>query len=187
MGMDITIGLIFILQMYYTFRIFKECDLTSFASLNLKFIMSKIFNGFRQAIFFMLLFVLLVIYANLPEYVGTYSNQAGEPAGLVSRNTFFYLALLMIVVVNGVLLTLINLDKKNPDQTPEFKEAKHIWLHGITSLINLFFIVSIIFYNAFNSLEHLNIAYYGYSVYMISGISVLWIFGLFFVIQKRGK
>lgn len=149
--------------------------------------MSKVFNAFRQATFFMLLFVLLIIYANLPEYIGTYSNQLGEPVGLVSRNTFFYLTLLLIIVVNGVLLTLINLDKKKPNQTPEFKEAKQIWLQGITSIVNLFFIVSIIFYNAFNSLEHLNIAYYGYSVYMISGISVLWIFGLFFVIQKRGK
>jgi uncharacterized membrane protein len=127
------------------------------------------------------------VYASFPEKVGVYSNEVGEPAGLISRNTFFYISLLFIIFTNGVFVALVNLVKKWKRNTPRYKEAILIWLHGMISFLNIFFIVSLVFYNAFNSLEDVTIDNFGYSIYLFGSLSLLWIIGFIFVIRLRGK
>jgi len=108
--------------------------------------MSRVFSAIRFVTILILLVVLLFTYASFPEKVGLYSNQDGDPAGLISRNTFFYITLLLIVLINGVFIALINLVKKGKRNALRYKEAKVVWLHGMISLINAFFIVSLVFY-----------------------------------------
>lgn len=152
----------------------------------LRDLMSRLFSALRIISVLFLLGVLLYVYANISEMVTLQTNEAGMSDGIISKSSFFYLALLIIVVINGGFHTLINLFKKSGNQTPMYTEALLIWLNGLTILLNAFFITSLIFINAYNSLGVSNIGNFGVVLFTVMVLTTLWISGIVFVLRYRG-
>ena len=47
----------------------------------------------------------MYIYASMPEKIALFSDAKGNPQNFISRNSFFYLSLAIIVIVNGLFIT----------------------------------------------------------------------------------
>jgi len=148
---------------------------------------SRIFSAVRFLSILPLFIVLLFVYANISESVGLSIDEAGNPVNFISKNAFFYLSLTILVTINASIHMLVNLYRKTSSDTPKYREALLIWLNGLMILLNLFFITSLVFINAYNSLEILNLDYYGMVVFIILIVTTLWIAGVVPVLSLRGK
>ncbi len=149
--------------------------------------MSKLFSTLRIISILFLLGVLLFVYANISERVVLQTDEAGMPDGFISKSTFFYLTLLIVVFINGGFHSLINLFKKTGIQNPMYGEALLIWLNGLTILLNAFLITSIIFINAYNSLGVTDLTNFGMVLFTVMVLTTLWISGIVFVLRYRGR
>jgi len=147
----------------------------------------RLFNTLRAFSVFLLLVVFLFIYANLPEQVGISSDEYGRPEELLARDTFFYSGLLFFTLMNGIFLMLIRLYKRTSIPDEAFKQAMLIWLNGLVSILNLFFMVALVFINAFNSLEKIEIGNFGITIIGAGGLLVAWLLGYSVVWFQRGK
>ncbi len=149
--------------------------------------MSKLFGALRIISVLFLLGVLLFVYANISELVVLQTYEAGISDGIISKSSFFYVALLITVVINGGFHALINLFKKTSFQSPMYTEAMLVWLNGLTILLNAFLITSLIFINAYNSLGITNLSNFGMVVFTVMLLTSLWVSGIVFVLRYRGK
>lgn len=149
--------------------------------------MSKLFGALRIISVLFLLGVLLFVYANISELVVLQTYEAGISDGIISKSSFFYVALLITVVINGGFHALINLFKKSSFQSPMYTEAMLVWLNGLTILLNAFLITSLIFINAYNSLGVTNLSNFGMVVFTVMLLTSLWVSGIVFVLRYRGK
>ena len=148
--------------------------------------MSKLFGALRIISVLFLLGVLLFVYANISELVVLQTYEAGISDGIISKSSFFYVALLITVVINGGFHALINLFKKTSFQSPMYTEAMLVWLNGLTILLNAFLITSLIFINAYNSLGVTNLSNFGMVVFTVMLLTSLWVSGIVFVLRYRG-
>lgn len=87
--------------------------------------------------------VLLYGYASLQEEVGVYEN--GTEIMRISRDTFFYIALGLLAVINVLVYLVASVSKQNT----EFRT----WFYGLIITFNLFFIIGIAFVSLYNSGE----------------------------------
>ncbi len=109
--------------------------------------------------------VLLYAYASLPEVI---QLREGGEAGAVSRNTFFYAALGLLAVLN-MMVFLVNQFMARND---EFFQA---WFYGLVVFFNLFTVVSLQFFNLYNSAEKFNYDNIGYIIYGSVVLMLAWV------------
>ena len=150
--------------------------------------MPRIAVAFRNLSLLILLIILIYIYASMPEQIAMFTNADGDPGYYVSRNSFFYLSLLMIVVVNGVFLAYSYFAKSaKTEGTEKFLESLRVWANGLLTLVNIFFITAMIFLSAFNSLEKLDLYNFGLIIYVVLGMIFLWTLGIVKVLLQKNK
>jgi hypothetical protein len=107
--------------------------------------------------------VLLYAYASLPEVIQW--REVGEG---VSRNAFFYAALGLLAVFN-MMVFLVNRFMASGD---EFFQA---WFYGLVVFFNLFTVVSLQFFNLYNSAEKFNYESIGYIIYGSVVLMLAWV------------
>jgi hypothetical protein len=98
---------------------------------------------------------LLYIYAGLPENVVIREERLGSTA--IERETFFYLALLSLTVVNVTVYLVSKAIPKDLDT--------RAWFHGLVITLNIFFVVAFSFVGLVNSAEHYDFARIGFVIY----------------------
>lgn len=150
--------------------------------------MPRIIIAFRNFSLLFLFLVLIYVYAGMPEKIALFSDSVGNPSNYVSRNTFFYLSLAIIAIVNGIFLAYNEFVKVlNKTDNQKFIESMKVWTNGLLTLLNLFFITAIIFLNAFNSLARLDYFNFGLMIYVILGLTFLWTLGIIKVLMQKKK
>lgn len=125
---------------------------------------------------------LLYVYAFLPDYVGIYFDQGGEAEMTVSKTDFFYSALGLFILTNGLILLFrrmkrgqLNLSKTEfSDMTGT--EVFYHWLNGLSFVINVIYTFSIMFIGMFHSSEHFDITDYVALIYIGPVLLVGWVF-----------
>lgn len=110
--------------------------------------------------------VLLYAYASLPEVIQL--REGGGEAGVVSRNTFFYSALGLLAVLN-MMVFLVNRFMAVGD---DFFQA---WFYGLVVFFNLFTVVSLQFFNVYNSAEKFNYDSIGFIIYGSMVLMLAWV------------
>jgi len=130
----------------------------------------------------------MYIYASMPEKIALFSDAEGNPISFVSRNSFFYMSLLVIVIVNGLFITYNYFAKtvKN-ESTSQYMDSLRVWSNGLLALVNIFFITALIFLSAFNSLERLDLYNFGLIIYVVLGLIFLWTLGIIRVLLKKNR
>lgn len=112
-----------------------------------------------------LLTTLMLVYASLGEIVVIQEN--GLDRVTLSRESFFYIALILSAVVNTTVYLIKLFYLKNED----FRA----WHYGLVITINLFFVVSLSLINAFNSGERFDFSRIAFVVYGSVGLVVAWL------------
>jgi hypothetical protein len=119
------------------------------------------------------LVVFLYVYASLPEEVMI--REEGSRI-VVSREVLFYMFLLTVVVVNGLVLVVARLFAHQEDFLS--------WFYGQIICLNIFFVVVSNFLNLMNSGEHFKYERIGYVIYgslfLVAGWAISWPVYLFF-------
>jgi hypothetical protein len=138
----------------------------------------KLFKGVWFLSMLAVLGNMLYVYASLPEEV----RLGGENMEIyaLDRETFFYLAVTFITIVN--LLVYLFSKKLIPNE--DFRT----WLHGLVITMNIFFIVGMSFISLFNSAERFDFERIRFIIYGSVGLVVLWAIGwpLYLIGKKLG-
>ena len=117
-----------------------------------------------------------------------FSDSLGNPINFVSKNSFFYISLSVIVIVNGLFITYNYHAKIARDEsTSRYMDSLRVWSNGLLALVNIFFITALIFLNAFNSLERLDLYNFGLVIYVALGLIFLWTLGIIKVLLRKNK
>lgn len=98
---------------------------------------------------------LLIIYASLPERV--FLVQDGLEYISVNREAFFYIALVLITLVNSLVYVIRSLFFE--------EEGFRAWFHLLIVSLNVFFIVTLFFLSAYNTTERFDFQRVGFMVY----------------------
>lgn len=122
---------------------------------------------FKAVWFFSLLATLAVfmyIYASLPENV----ELSADGNLVISREGFFYAALVLITLFNTLVFIINRLFRKGVEHFVS-------WFYGLTICLNFFFIIVLGFLNLYNGDERFDFARLGFLIYGSIGLIVLWI------------
>lgn len=103
----------------------------------------KIFRAVWFLSLLLLTAALLYGYALLPERVVVTSDATGDTA--VARDTFFYVILSFITVINALVFLIAKVAEKN--------EGFRSWFYGLIVTFNIFFAIGINFIALYNSGE----------------------------------
>ena len=143
----------------------------------------KFSNTARIISIIVLFIVFLFSYANLPDKVLIATDSAGNPMTYIARNLAFYLTLTVFILTNLSMYILLRLIRNI-----DFKLSSTIygWLSGLVVIINLFFAFAVMFMGIFNSRDNFNYSNFGYLVYIIGGVFLVWVIG-FAVSLIKGK
>lgn len=107
---------------------------------------------------------LLICYAALPEEVFLIQEEVEYIS--VSRESFFYLALGLITLVNSLVFIVGFLYKKGED----FRT----WFNGLVITLNIFFVITLFFINVTNGTERFDYSRIGILIYGSVGLVGLW-------------
>ncbi|UII19063.1 hypothetical protein [Fulvivirga ligni] len=119
--------------------------------------------------------VLLYVYASLPQDVIYKLDEFGNPAGEFSRETFFYLSLLILVVANFSLYTV---SRSLQYRDESIKQIMTSWQLSFAMVLNFFFGVIWNFLSLVNGGEHYEYTHSGYLIYVALGVIALWVIAL---------
>jgi hypothetical protein len=145
----------------------------------------RISSAIRTISVLLLLFVLMYVYANVPDHVGMISNEVGRPDELISKNVFFFGALFILAITNGIIMVLIGVVKKRRMSSDTFKSNILVGLNGLIGWLNLFYASCLIFISAFNSLEKVDLDVFGMPMVIVGVLTLGWIVGLLVVVVRR--
>lgn len=131
---------------------------------------------------FVFLAMLLYVYAFLPDEIGVYFEVDGSASMILQRADFFYAALGLFVLTNGAILMYrklnrgyLNLGKTDFDDMSTAELIYH-WLMGLSFVINVIYIFSIMFVGMYHNSEHFDITNYVALIYIGPVLLAGWIF-----------
>jgi len=120
-------------------------------------------------------------YALLPGTVGVYFDASGLVSYSVLKGVFFYACIGVFVLTNGIIFLYrrmikahVNLDHIDFSQMNRV-EINYHWFNGFSLMLNVFYILSILFIGLYNSREKFDINNYAALVYIGPIIIVSWI------------
>ena len=134
--------------------------------------MDKLIRAFWYMSVFIVFMGLLYSFAGLPETVTYFEGHES-----ISRDTYFYIALVILAISNFAIYTIaFRLGKKGDFETIAGKIST--WLYSINSSFNLFYFVGLMFVMMHNGNEKWNFQLLGIGIYISIGIIVLCLLSL---------
>lgn len=140
--------------------------------------------------------ILLLVYSALPLEVDVSlgSTLVGDMS--VSRNTFFYTMIAIVVLSNGLFLALskaINLIKADDIkrniylENDAFRTSLTNWLGSFSAILNLFYAVGTMFVGLHNNPEYVLTSTYSSLAYLSIFLIIGWIFWLVVIVLRKVK
>jgi hypothetical protein len=126
-----------------------------------------VFRIFRSIWFFSLLAVTVVLlysYASMPEEVVV--KEQGQATITLSRDTFFYIVLSFLAIINVFVFIVARIMVRNDD----FKS----WYYGLVTTFNFFFMIGVAFVSLYNSGESYDYSRLEVIIYGSIGLFIAW-------------
>ncbi len=139
--------------------------------------MGRVIKGFWFVTLMLVFGILMYVFASLPETV-YYSATSS-----LDRDTFFYIALAIIVFANFPLYT-ISRKFKNEEA---LSQALYGWIYTLATILNGFLFIVLQYINLFNSSEKVNYTYYLYFLYICLAFLIACIIALPVIFVKNIK
>ena len=148
--------------------------------------MSKLLKFFTTVSVILFLVAVLLVYAFLPDPSGLLFNKEGLRILSCSKNTIFYSALFIFVVLQ-VLFILFNKSVLAKSNTIMMQKIQ-LWFRGMHLAINLFIILMLIFIGLANNAIDYTFSSIHYLAYLAPSIVILWLLTLsVFLFMYRRK
>ena len=134
---------------------------------------------------------LVLSYAFLPDRVGILADEEGIANEFVSKETFFYGALGIFVVINLLgsiflgLLTAVPATSGFYFRSDDFKENITSWFSTFISIVNIFLTTATLYVSLFNNQGDYTISEFNFLIYiapLLLAVSFLW---LVYIIARR--
>ena len=113
-------------------------------------------------------------YANLPDRVLIGTDEFGNATNYIDKDFGFYITLSVFAVTNILFFLLLGLSKR---LAADVAIIVFGWISALVVLINLFFAFGAAFIGILNSRENFDYSNFGYLIFVIGGVFVIWLFG----------
>ena len=125
----------------------------------------KISRGVWFVSILAVLAALLFVYASLQtdNVILVREDSDGES---ISREAIFYAVLIIVTAINALVFIIGTVFRRN--------ELFRTWFNGLMMTLNIFFIVSLFFINALNSLEKFDFSRIGFLIYSSVALISIW-------------
>jgi hypothetical protein len=134
---------------------------------------------------------LLLSYAFLPENVAVSASERGIPEEFISKETFFYIALAVFVVINllgSAFLRILNGVSSSSGmyfRSENFKENITSWFAGFVGIVNIFLATGGTYIALFNNQGDYQIGQFNWLIYLAPVLLLLSLVWLVVIIGKR--
>ena len=154
--------------------------------------MHKLTGFFRNVTWIGFLGALLWSYAVLADAITYKVDTVGNALGITDKDTFFFAALGIFILVNGVCAGFIYILKKIKTseegqgiRNRSLKLDLISWTKGFAGVLNVFFIFSIFFIGYMNYGENFKVQSLGFSIYIGPVLLLAWFFYLLKLLAKK--
>lgn len=146
---------------------------------------------FGKAFYFLsvvlFIFFLLYFYSALPEKVSYNFNESGLSPEKLSKETFFYGMVAIFIILNVVVLLPPKLlETKNHKGLvrvfpigDKFRDYYLAWFYSFGGILNMSLGMLVFYTHAINNQEEIAANQYNFFFYLIPGLFVVWVLGLF--------
>ena len=141
------------------------------------------------AIFFFA--ALILSYAFLPERVGILADEEGIANEFVSKETFFYSALAIFIVINLLGSFFLGILTAVPEtsglyfNSENFKESITSWFSSFIAIANVFLVTATLYVSLYNNQSDYTIDEFNFLIYVAPLLLVVSLVWLVFVIARR--
>ncbi|HSJ67120.1 MAG TPA: hypothetical protein VK921_05585 [Anditalea sp.] len=141
------------------------------------------------------IFIFMYIYASLPENVAYQVDSRGFPIESISRDSFFYIGIIVFVLLNILLIipaklidkqATYNLKKLFPKHEP-FTDQMLGWLYSFGAVLNITVAIIALHIHGINNQQELTSADFNPFYYMIPIFFIVWIIALFVILGRKLK
>lgn len=138
-------------------------------------------------------FLFMYIYASLPENVAYQVDNRGFPLEGMSRDTFFYIGIIVFLILNFLLIipaklidkqATYNLKKLFPKHEP-FTDQLLGWLYSFGAILNITVAIIALHIHGLNNQHELKSADFNPFYYMVPVFFIVWIIALFVILGKK--
>jgi len=161
-------------------------------NLSMYYRFGKVFHFLSVLVF---IFVFLYTYAALPDLVAYEMNSQGEISKIMSKDTFFYVGIILFILLNVILITpgklienqsTINLKRLFPIGDI-FRDYMLTWIYSFVGIINISLCIMSLFVHSLNNQNEISSGEFNFFFYLIPVFFVVWIGGLFWILVKKFK
>lgn len=107
---------------------------------------------------------LLYVYASLPQDVIVQDEENSNVS--VSNEVFFYVAMVLIAIMNVTVYLIAKVFKRQEDL--------RTWFYGLITTLNIFFIIGLNFIALYNSSERFDYDRIAFIIYGSLGLILIW-------------
>lgn len=152
---------------------------------------------FGKAFYFLsvalFIFFLVYFYSALPENVSYNYNDNGLSPEKLSKGTFFYGMIAIFIIMNVfVLLPPKLLETKNHKGLirifpigDKFRDYYLAWFYSFGGILNMSLGMLVFYTHAINNQEVIAASQFNFFFYLIPGLFVLWVLGLFGILVGK--
>jgi len=153
---------------------------------------AKVFYFLSLGLF---LFLLLYVYAALPEFATYAVNDAGMPLKQVSRDSFFYAAIGVFLVVNLALIVPAKLMEMKLSNSLNrlfpvgdvYRDKMLAWLFSFIAVANLATAVLVFYIHSISNQNVISSSEYNFFFYLAPVLMLVWVALLFYLIAGKIK
>lgn len=152
---------------------------------------------FGKAFYFLsvvlFIFFLLYFYSAMPEKVSYSLDENGLSPEKLSKSTFFYGMTAIFIILNViVLLPPKLLETKNHKGLirifpigDTFRDYYLGWFYSFGGILNMSLGILVFYTHAINNQEEIAASQYSFFFYLIPGLFVIWVIGLFAILVGK--
>lgn len=152
----------------------------------------KVFH-FLSVLLFIIIF--LYTYSSLSEQVAYEIDNQGSVSKVISKNSFFYLGIILFLILNVILIVpgklIENQGTKNIKKLfpigDVFRDYMLTWIYSFVGIINVSLCIMSIFVLSINNQNEISSGEFNFFFYLIPVFFVVWIVGLFWILLQKFK
>jgi hypothetical protein len=141
------------------------------------------------------LFVLLYAYASMPDFATYEQNSEGLPLKQVSKESFFYITVIVFFIYNVILIVpakLIEMKNSTPLRRlfpvgDTFRDPMVAWIYSFIAVLNLSISIMVFYIHSLTNQNEIDSSEYNFFFYLVPVFLVVWVFGLLYLLAGKMK